>query len=119
MIILLLILIGIVVFGLAAGYFYNRNIQKNIDKVELKEEPDEVTVDSECCVLHQICDKESLPAAGRKYIEYYDDEELDRSKCSSAEEYIPEEADKFHVILYNLSKEVLAVLDRHVRHPGI
>ena len=32
MIILLLILIGVVVFGLAAGYFYNRNIQKKIDK---------------------------------------------------------------------------------------
>ena len=75
MIILLLILIGVVVFGLAAGYFYNRNIQKKIDKGELKEEPEVVTVDSECCGQHQICEKESLLAAVSKQIEYYDDEE--------------------------------------------
>lgn len=28
MIILILILIGVAIFGLIAGYFYNRNIQK-------------------------------------------------------------------------------------------
>ena len=69
MIILLLILIGVVVFGLAAGYFYNRNIQKKIDKGELKEEPEVVTVDSECCGQHQICEKESLLAAVSKQID--------------------------------------------------
>lgn len=59
MIILILILIGVAVFGLAAGYFYNRNIQKKIDKGELKEEPEVVTVDSECCGQHQICEKKA------------------------------------------------------------
>ena len=61
--ILIVILIGVALFGLVAGYFYNRNIQKKIDRGELEEAPPVVTVDSECCGQHQICEKESLLAA--------------------------------------------------------
>ena len=78
--ILILALVGVALFGLVAGYFYNRNIQKKIDRGELKEAPPVVDVDSECCGQHQICEKESLLAAVSKKIEYYDDEELDRFK---------------------------------------
>ena len=60
--ILIVILAGVILFGLIAGYFYNRNIQKKIDRGELKEAPPVVTVDSECCGQHQICEKESLLA---------------------------------------------------------
>lgn len=119
MIILLLILIGVVVFGLAAGYFYNRNIQKKIDKGELKEEPEVVTVDSECCGQHQICEKESLLAAVSKQIEYYDDEELDRFKGRSAEEYSPEEADEFREIMYTMKEEEVAGWCRSLQLRGI
>ena len=68
--ILIVILIGVALFGLVAGYFYNRNIQKKIDRGELEEAPPVVTVDSECCGQHQICEKESLLAAVSKQIEY-------------------------------------------------
>ena len=129
MIILILILIGVAVFGLAAGYFYNRNIQKKIDKGELKEEPEVVTVDSECCGQHQICEKESLLAAVSKQIEYYDDEELDRFKGRSAEEYSfkgrsaeeysPEEADEFREIMYTMKEEEVAGWCRSLQLRGI
>lgn len=64
--ILILALVGVALFGLVAGYFYNRNIQKKIDRGELKEAPPVVDVDSECCGQHQICEKESLLAAVSK-----------------------------------------------------
>ena len=74
--ILVIILIGVVIFGLIAGFFYNRSIQKKIERGELKEAPEIKTVDEECCGQHEICEKESLLAAVSKQIEYYDDEEL-------------------------------------------
>ena len=61
--ILVLALIGVALFGLIAGYFYNRNIQKKIEKGEITEEPQVVEVDSECCGQHETCEKDSLLAA--------------------------------------------------------
>ena len=37
--ILVIILIGVAVFGLIAGFFYNHSIQKKIERGELKEAP--------------------------------------------------------------------------------
>lgn len=51
--ILIIALIGVTLFGLIAGYFYNRNIQKKIEKGEIAEEPEVVEVDSECCGQHE------------------------------------------------------------------
>ena len=96
--ILIVILIGVALFGLVAGYFYNRNIQKKIDRGELEEAPPVVTVDSECCGQHQICEKESLLAAVSKQIEYYDDEELDRFKGRPSDGYSEEEIEEFRDI---------------------
>ena len=73
--VLLLVLLGVALFGLIAGYFYNRNIQKKIEKGELQEEPEIVEVDSECCGQHETCEKDSLLAAVSKGIEYYRSEE--------------------------------------------
>ena len=102
--ILIVILAGVVLFGLIAGYFYNRNIQKKIDSGELKEAPPVVTVDSECCGQHQICEKESLLAAVSKQIEYYDDEELDRFKGHPSDGYTEEEIEEFRDILYSMQE---------------
>ena len=89
--ILVIILIGVVIFGLIAGFFYNRSIQKKIERGELKEAPEIKTVDEECCGQHEICEKESLLAAVSKQIEYYDDEELDRFKGHPSDNYTEEE----------------------------
>lgn len=117
--ILIVILVGVVLFGLIAGYFYNRNIQKKIDSGELKEAPPVVTVDSECCGQHQICEKESLLAAVSKQIEYYDDEELDRFKGHPSDGYTEEEIEEFRDILYSMQEVDVAGWSRSLQLRGI
>lgn len=117
--ILILILIGVVVFGLIAGYFYNRNINRKIAKGELKESPEVKTVDSECCGQHQICEKESLLAAVSKKIEYYDDEELDRFKGRPGNGYSDEEIEEFRDILYTMQEVDVAGWSRSLQLRGI
>ena len=117
--ILIVILIGVILFGLIAGYFYNRNIQNKIDRGELKEAPPVVTVDSECCGQHQICEKESLLAAVSKQIEYYDDEELDRFKGRPSDGYSEEEIEEFRDILYSMQEVDVAGWSRSLQLRGI
>lgn len=117
--ILIVILIGVALFGLVAGYFYNRNIQKKIDRGELEEAPPVVTVDSECCGQHQICEKESLLAAVSKQIEYYDDEELDRFKGRPSDGYSEEEVEEFRDILYSMQEVDVAGWSRSLQLRGI
>lgn len=117
--ILLIILVGVVLFGLIAGYFYNRNIRKKIERGELTEAPPVVTVDGECCGQHAVCEKESLLAAVSKQIEYYDDEELDRFKGRPSDQYTPEETDEFRDILYTMQEEDVAGWSRSLQLRGI
>ena len=117
--ILIVILIGVALFGLVAGYFYNRNIQKKIDRGELEEAPPVVTVDSDCCGQHQICEKESLLAAVSKQIEYYDDEELDRFKGRPSDGYSEEEIEEFRDILYSMQEVDVAGWSRSLQLRGI
>lgn len=117
--ILILALVGVALFGLVAGYFYNRNIQKKIDRGELKEAPPVVDVDSECCGQHQICEKESLLAAVSKKIEYYDDEDLDRFKGRSSNEYTDEEIDEFREVMFTMKEEEVAGWSRSLQLRGI
>lgn len=117
--ILIVILIGVALFGLVAGYFYNRNIQKKIERGELEEAPPVVTVDSECCGQHQICEKESLLAAVSKQIEYYDDEELDRFKGRPSDGYSEEEIEEFRDILYSMQEVDVAGWSRSLQLRGI
>ena len=117
--ILILAWVGVALFGLVAGYFYNPNIQKKIDRRELKDAPHVVDVDSECCGQHQICEKESLLAAVSKKIEYYDDEELDRFKGRQANEYSDEEIDEFREIMFTMKEEEVAGWSRSLQLRGI
>lgn len=118
MIILILILIW-AIFGLTAGYFYNRNIQKKIERGELEEAPEVVDVDSECCGQHQICEKESLLAAVSKQIEYYDDEELDRFRGRPSDQYEEEEIEEFRDILYSMKDDEVAGWSRSLQLRGV
>lgn len=117
--ILLIILAGVTLFGLVAGYFYNRNLHRKIARGELKEAPPVVTVDSECCGQHAVCEKESLLAAVSRQIEYYDDEELDRFKGRPADQYTADETDEFRDILYSMQEEDVAGWSRSLQLRGI
>lgn len=117
--ILLIILAGVILFGLVAGYFYNQNLHRKIARGELKEAPPVVTVDSECCGQHAVCEKESLLAAVSRQIEYYDDEELDRFKGRPADQYTADETDEFRDILYSMQEEDVAGWSRSLQLRGI
>lgn len=117
--ILLIILAGVILFGLVAGYFYNRNLHRKIARGELKEAPPVVTVDSECCGQHAVCEKESLLAAVSRQIEYYDDEELDRFKGRPADQYTADETDEFRDILYSMQEKDVAGWSRSLQLRGI
>lgn len=117
--ILLIILAGVILFGLVAGYFYNRNLHRKIARGELKEAPPVVTVDSECCGQHAVCEKESLLAAVSRQIEYYDDEELNRFKGRPADQYTADETDEFRDILYSMQEEDVAGWSRSLQLRGI
>lgn len=117
--ILVFLLIGVVVFGLVVGYFYNRNIQKKIERGELKEAPPVVDVDSECCGQHEVCEKESLLAAVSKQIEYYDDEELDRFKGHPSNQYTEDEIEEFRDVMYTMQEVEVAGWCRSLQLRGI
>lgn len=104
---------------MGAGYLYNRNVQKKIEGGELKEAPPVITVDSECCGQHAVCEKESLLAAVSKKIEYYDDEELDRFKGHPSDTYTNEEIEEFRDILYSMQETDVAGWSRSLQLRGI
>lgn len=117
--ILVVILIGVVIFGLIAGYFYNRNIQKKIEKGELDKAPEIVEVDSECCGQHETCEKDSLLAAVSKQIEYYDDEELDRFRGCPSDGYTEEEIEEFRNVMFTMKEVEVAGWCRSLQLRGI
>ena len=117
--ILIVILMGVALFGLIAGYFYNRTIKKKVEKGEIEAEPELVEVDSECCGQHTICERDSLLAAVSKEIEYYDDEDLDRFKGRASDEYTEEEIEEFREILYSTKEIEVAGWCRSLQLRGI
>ena len=110
---------GVALFGLIAGYFYNRSIAKKIETGEIEAEPELVEVDSECCGQHTICERDSLLAAVSKEIEYYDDEDLDRFRGRASDEYTEEEIDEFREILYSTQEIEVAGWCRSLQLRGI
>ena len=103
MLIVLYMLIALAVLGLIAGivsWWHYRHAPK--------EEPIVNPADMECCGQHEVCEKESLLAAVSKQIEYYDDEELDRFKGRSGDDYTEEEAEEFRDVLYTMRSEEVA-----------
>lgn len=103
MLIVLYMLIALAVLGLIAGivsWWHYRHAPK--------EEPIVNPADMECCGQHEVCEKESLLAAISKQIEYYDDEELDRFKGRSGDEYTEEETEEFRMVYSTLRSEEVA-----------
>lgn len=55
-----------------------------------------------CCGQHAVCEKEALLAAMSKDIEYYDDEHLDRFRCTRPEDYTEAETEEFREVLSSM-----------------
>lgn len=99
-------LLLLAVLAMFAGWVRNKKLQKQLERGEITELPTIKDVeDMECCGQHETCEKESLLAAVSKEVEYYNDEELDRFRGRSGDEYTAEETEEFRDVLYTM-KEV-------------
>jgi hypothetical protein len=98
------------------------------NKFRKKETPSEnteeiVTIPSDCCGAHEVCDFEEMIKNPEEII-YFDDEELDRYKNVSENNYNDEQIDEFREILYTLQKHeirkwVLSIQRRSINLPSI
>lgn len=74
--------------------------------------------EEECCGMHAVCEKTSLSPLDTA-AEYYDDEELDRFRGFSAEEYSESDVEEFREILMTLLPEDVAGWSRSLQVRGI
>ena len=73
-------------------------------------------LNSQCCGMHEVCEKESLRAL-EEDIEYYEDEELDRFRGRTA--YSDKEVDEFREVLYTMRPEEVRAWTRSLTLRGI
>lgn len=106
-----ILIAGLIVLTLVAmliGKWYYYRMNKKIEKGELEEIPPVVEVDEECCGQHEVCEKDSLLAAVSKGIEYYDDEELDRFRGRSSDNYTDAEVEEFREVMFTCQDDEVA-----------
>lgn len=109
----------ITLIAMLIGKIYYWRINKKIEKGELQEIPPVTEVDEECCGQHETCEKDSLLAAVSKGIEYYDDEELDRFRGRTSEQYTSEEVEEFREVMFTCQDEEVAGWCRSLQLRGI
>jgi len=96
-IILLSIVIALVLTYLGSKFFSNNKDSKE----------DTLTIDSDCCGAHAVCEKETLLSA-TDHIIYFQDEELDQYIGRSPESYSAKEIEEFREILYTMRDDEVA-----------
>ncbi len=109
----------ITLIAMLIGKIYYWRINKKIEKGELQKIPPVMEVDEECCGQHETCEKDSLLAAVSKGIEYYDDEELDRFRGRTSEQYTSEEVEEFREVMFTCQDEEVAGWCRSLQLRGI
>ncbi len=119
----ILILVALILLGMVAGiagYARAQHYKRKIERGEIDSMPSITTVQNmECCGQHETCEKDSLLAAISKQIEYYDDEELDRFRGKTSDEYTEEECEEFREILYSMKSEEVAGWIRSLQLRGV
>ena len=117
-----ILIVGLIVLTLVAmliGKWSYYRMNKKIEKGELEEIPPVVEVDEECCGQHEVCEKDSLLAAVSKGIEYYDDEELDRFRGRSSDNYTDAEVEEFREVMFTCQDDEVAGWCRSLQLRGI
>lgn len=74
---------------------------------------------TECCGMHEVCEKESLLAAVSKEVEYYEDEELDRFRGRDGADYSGDEIDEFRYVLETMREDEVAGWCRSLQLRGV
>lgn len=111
----LIILAALLIVG-ATLYLHHRLTFSPEAQQESQPQPAET---EECCGMHITCEKDSLLAAVSKEIVYYDDEELDRFKGRTPDEYSNQEIEEFRDILLTLLPTDIAGWGRSLQLRGI
>lgn len=110
----MVILIGILfVFALILGIttlLYRKNKNEKIDIV--------VNESSECCGVHEICEKDHLHIVDTE-IEYFDDEELDAYAHIPSDAYSDEQVKSIADVFYTLREEEVASWLKSLQLRGI
>ena len=116
--ILLLIVLGVVaaIAGLVRQWWLEREIREGrLEKMpEVRE-----SAAAGCCGLHETCEKDSLLAAVSRDIEYYEDEELDRFRGRTSDQYSDSEIEEFNEVLITLRSEEVAGWIRSLQLRGV
>ena len=117
-----ILIVGLIVLTLVAmliGKWYYYRMNKKIDKGELEEIPPGVEVDEECCGQQVVCEKDRLLAAVSIGIEYYDDEELDRFRGRSSDNYTDADVEEFREVMFTCQDDEVAGWCRSLQLRGI
>ena len=107
-----LIVIGLLLFLTDKAYYsHHHSVKGNSDikseTPDTNENKNESTHGEFCCGLHMVCEKTGLSPIGDEII-YYEDEELDRFRGRSADNYTPEEIEEFRDVLLTLRPDEVA-----------
>lgn len=93
------------------GWVQSKARQRRIDAGEIETTDEEVCptpASGGCCGMHMTCERDSLLSAVSSKIVYYDDEELDRYRGTSAEAYTADAVEEFRDILITLHQDEVA-----------
>ena len=82
-------------------------------------EPEPATEPEQCCGMHITCERDSLLANVSDSVEYFDDEELDRFRGRSADDYSDAEVEEFRDVLLTLQPDDIAAWGRSIQLRGI
>lgn len=96
---------GLIIIGLIALLAQWWNNRKTTPATQQDDDEPTIIPDGECCGQHAVCERDSLLAGVSKKIEYYNDEELDRFKGISADQYPAEAIEEFREVLYTMHEE--------------
>ncbi len=100
-----IIIIAICIIGVIAALLSHYT---KIGRQTEEERQKALNADSECCGMHETCEKDSLLTAISKEIEYYNDYELDAYKGVPCENYDKEAVAAFEEVFYTLRSEEVA-----------
>lgn len=109
------LLIALVALGLVSAIFGILSHRKGEEEEPLQEG---VSCNT-CNGKNTKCEQECMMEAATKDIIYYDDEELDRFKGRSADDYNDEEVEEFAEVLYTMKTEEVAGWNRSLILRGI
>lgn len=117
MIVALYILIAMVVVG-AALYLHFR-LTGGQPSDGPADSPESRAGEEECCGMHITCERASLMSSLSDTIEYYDDEELDRFRGRTSDQYNADEIEEFRSVLLTLLPDDIAGWGRSIQMRGI